>query len=59
MPSLCTFVEITMIRTIEHIQSIQDIFAGMRVYDVQENSDTEPMSGIDKFHKFFWGAYMY
>jgi hypothetical protein len=40
-------VKVAVIRTIKHIQAIKDVLAGMRVNNVQENSDAHAMSGID------------
>jgi hypothetical protein len=39
MSPLCPFMEIAMIRSIEHVQSIQDILASMGMYNVEENGD--------------------
>ena len=44
-------MEIAVIGAVEHIQAIEDILAGMRVHDVQENRDSHSVSGVDEFHE--------
>jgi hypothetical protein len=43
------FVEILVVNAIELVQSAKDIFAGMRVNDVEKYRETHAMSGIDEF----------
>jgi hypothetical protein len=56
MPSLCSFVKVAVVRAIKHIQPIQDVFAGMGMYDVEEHCDAKSVSGIDELHQFLWGT---
>ena len=43
------FVEILVVGTIKLVQSVQDIFAGMRMNDVEKYRQTHAMSGINEF----------
>jgi len=54
MTTFSPFVEIEVIGTIELIQTVEHIFAGMRVYNIQENSKTKTMSGVDKLLEVVW-----
>ena len=48
------FVKVTMVRAVEHIQPIEDIFTCMRMHNVEQYRDAKPMSCVDKLHEFFW-----
>jgi len=48
MTTLSTFVEIKVIGAIKIIQTVEHVFAGMRVYNIQEDGKAKAMSGINK-----------
>jgi len=45
MATLSAFVEIEVVGAIEIIQTVEHVFAGMRMYNIQED---EAMSGINE-----------
>jgi len=48
MATLSAFVEIEVVGAIEIIQTVEHVFAGMRMYNIQEDGKAEAMSGINE-----------
>ena len=46
MASLASFVEVKVVRPVEHVQPIKDVLAGMRMYDVEKHCDPEGVSNV-------------
>lgn len=54
--ALTAFVEVQVIGPIEFIQSVKDVFACVRVHNVEENSQAHRVSSVDQLFELFWGT---
>jgi hypothetical protein len=53
MATLSAFVKVKVIATIELVQTVKDIFASMRMDNIQKDGQTKAMGGIDKLFQIF------
>jgi len=53
--SLYTLVKVEMVAAIKHVQAVQYIFGCMAVDNIEQDSNTHPMSSIDQFFQVVWG----
>jgi hypothetical protein len=52
MPTLATLVKVEMVRAIKLVQTIKYVFAGVRMDDIEEDSQTYAMCGVNQFLEF-------
>ena len=50
------FVEIQVIRTVELVESVKDVFTSMGMHDIKEDCQTHPVGGVNEFLQIFWGS---
>jgi len=48
MTTLSAFVEIEVVGAIKVIQTVEHVFAGMGMYNIQEDGKAKAMGGINK-----------
>jgi hypothetical protein len=53
MTAFGALVEIAMIGTIKHVQSVEDVLAGMGMNDVEQDGNAHAVCGVDEFHELF------
>lgn len=46
-------VEVEMICSVEHIKTVKDVLAGVRMNDIEQNDYTQAVGGVDKLFQFF------
>lgn len=56
MAAFGALVEVLVLAAVKVVQSIEDVLASVRVYNVQEDSDAKAMGSVDKLLEFLGGA---
>lgn len=55
MSTLSTFVEVLVVRSIERVQPVKDVFAGMRVNHVQKDSYSQAVCCVNQLFELLGG----
>jgi len=56
MTAFTTFVKVLVVTTVEEIQAIEDVFAGMGVDNIQKNYKAKTMGRVYQFFEIFRDA---
>ena len=56
VPTTTTFMEVLVVRAIEEVEPIENVLAGMRVHNVEEDGDAHAVSCIDELSQFLGGT---
>jgi len=56
MTAFSTFVKVLMVTTVEKIQAIENVFAGMGVDNIQKNYKTKAMGRVYQLFEIFRDA---
>lgn len=56
MAAFGALVEVLVLAAVKVVQSIEDVLASVRVYNVQEDSDAKAMGSVDKLLEFLGGT---
>jgi len=57
MATLGTLVEVLVVASIKVVESIEDVLAGVRVHDIEEDGDAESMCSVDQLLELLRGAF--
>lgn len=55
--TLGTGMEVLVVASIKVVESIEDIFAGVRVHNIEQDGDAESMGLVDQFLELLGGAW--
>ena len=56
MPTLGTFMEVQMVRSVEHVESIQSVFGSVAMDNIKQDDYSHAMSSVDELLELFRGS---
>lgn len=56
MTALFAAVEVQVVRAVEHVEPVKDVFGRMAVHNIQQDGEAELVGRVDEALELFWGA---
>lgn len=56
MAAFYAFVEVKVVGAVKLVDAVEDVLAGMRVHDVEEDCEAHSVRRVDEFFELLWGA---